>query len=586
VSPNSLVPFHPSVLPAFNFLFEAQPEPSWGPERVLVYRTKQTADLSWCQLCGRNCLAPMHRQHGFAWRDSEISAWTTAFGTESAKTYREEEWQGLEPDSSVPTHYTPLPPRVDSEPRWRTSTPTFEFFIDLNTPLPSPFREPIKFCYFDHTPDCQNKISPNDLLDSYDRPLNVRACPHCHGRLRRGESAPNNWCTPMHWDVATQEVFGGRPIPRPSRLVIEDGVRKVEGDWDGWVAPELKSWSTSQKSHFLDQNYFEPARMQGGAVRNNKSIFRVLPDESNTPQISRSYTSEIDEGEKLTKPIVCLRMDVDPGDRALEEGLDESDESDTKRHYRIDPWKPMHFVFENDGEVFRVWWLSIGKAKVTTDTARRREEYKSGSKTMDARLVLLRDAVLSQESLRELQAEWNKILKEEYDLPELKIGTRETRAISMTRQTTKGRTIRVEHDSTSGVKVNTLRQREIRRMRQAEKKTDPPPDELLNKYVNKMSPSDADPICQGGCFALVPLHHLELKRLGPYSAAVSEIFDALELERRKSVRSGLKYERKAARRKGLSNEELQERIDRRRTRIDHAFDHAEVFRRPHCIDHG
>ena len=556
----------------------------------------------------------MHRQHGFAWRHSEISAWTIAFGVETARIYREEEWRGLKPDSSIPTHYTPLPPRVDSEPRWRTSTPTFEFFSDLNTPLPGPFREPIKFRYFEHTPNCPNKISPNDLLDSYDRPRNVRACPHCHGRLRRGESAPNNWHTPLHWDISTQEVFGGRPIPpksihpayRPlkwvTRPVIEDGVRKVEGDWEDWVVPELKSWSTSKKSHLLDQNYFEPARMQG-AVRNKFCIFRVLPDEANTPQISHSYTPEIDDqGKKVTKPIVCLRMDVDPGDRALEEGLDESGESDTKRHYRLDPWKPMHFVFENDGEVFRVWWLSNGKAKVTTDTTRLREEYALSRKTQFENAVLIREVspqgrVSCTGDLRwfttalpsptkEEKAEWGKILKE-YGLPELKLGARETRAVPTTRQTTQGRTIRVEHDSTSGVKVNTLRQRKIRRMRQAEKKTDTPlPDELLSKYVDGMSLSDADPICRGGCFALVQLHHLELKRLGPYSATVTEIFTALDLERRESVRNSVKYVRKAANRKGLSQEELQGRIDRARTRIDLAYEQAEVFRRRHCIEHG
>ena len=101
MAPNSVVPFHPSVVsPAFNFLLEPQPEPSWGPERVLVDRAEQIADLSSCQLCGRNCLAPIHRQQGFAWRDSEISAWTIAFGTETARAYREEERQGLKPDSS------------------------------------------------------------------------------------------------------------------------------------------------------------------------------------------------------------------------------------------------------------------------------------------------------------------------------------------------------------------------------------------------------------------------------------------------------------------------------------------------------
>jgi hypothetical protein len=99
-----------------------------------------------------------------------------------------------------------------------------------------------------------------------------------------------------------------RPLKWLTRSVIEGGVRKVEGDWEDWVVPELKSWSTTQKSHPLDQNYFETARMQG-AVRNDFCIFRVLPDESNTPQISHSYTPKIDDtGKKLTKPKANLRI--------------------------------------------------------------------------------------------------------------------------------------------------------------------------------------------------------------------------------------------------------------------------------------
>lgn len=303
------------------------------------------------------------------------------------------------------------------------------FLSEPNTPLPGPYLEPIRFSYFAHTPNCPNKISPNDLVDKYDRPLKVRACPHCHGRFRKGESEPNTWHTPLHWDVATQEVFGGHPIPKPTRPAYRETLKWVKGDWaDPWVVPELKSWSTRKEVHPLDQNYFEPARMQG-AVRNDFCISRVLPDEANTPSIARSYIDDKDK--KYTKPIRVCVMDVDPGDRALEEGLDESDERDTKRHYRLDPWKLMPMVFKNGGDVFRVWWLSLGKAKVTTDTARIREQYESDNRPLAASLVLLPDAVLSPEDRRDLQAEWNRILKEEHGLPELKLGTRETRAISM-----------------------------------------------------------------------------------------------------------------------------------------------------------
>jgi hypothetical protein len=555
----------PSVHPAFHFLLESQPQPAWGPERVLIDR----ADLAAPRL---QTLAEIPSPD-----DSQLE-----FLRRTSKA-EQRFWERHSTSWFKPAPRCTPPPFV--EPPWWTPKSPFEFFSDTNTPLPGPFREPvqfrytpppgpwrepIKFRYFEHTPGCPNKLSPNDLVDSYDRPRNVRACPHCHGLLHRGESAPNTWHTPLHWDIATQEVFGGRPIPRSSRLVIEDGVRKVEGDWEDWVVPELKSWSTSQKKpQPLDQNYFEPARMQG-AVRNKFCIFRVLPDESNTPQISHSYSSEIDDKDReITKPIVCLRMDVDPGDRALEEGLDES-ESDTKRHYRLAPWKLMPFVFENGGSVFRVWWLSVGPGKnvASTDTVQPREEYELDSKTIDDKLKLLGNALelfratlskkqkaisIKKENLwcvtannlprptKEMQEEWEKILRA-FKLQPLKFGTRETHAVDTTRRTRYGGSSRTEHDSLSGVKVNTLRQREIRRMRKAAKKTDAPlsdEDEipLLIKYVNHRPSPNVDLLCRGGCFALVQLHHLELKYLGPYSATVTEVFTALELERRKSLRN-------------------------------------------------
>jgi hypothetical protein len=308
------------------------------------------------------------------------------------------------------------------------------FLGDPNTPLPGPYREPIRFRYFAHTPDCPNKISPNDLVDSYDRPLNVRACPHCHGRLRKGESAPNTWHTPLHWDVATQEVFGP-PITKqpteppsftkhyfeaPGKLPVANFVRKttveqdplyperkdkgpyVVGDYEEWVVPELKLWSTDQESHPLDQNYFEPARMQG-AVRNNFCIFRVLdveanitfisPSDSNNDEIAESYITEKDEnGRRLTKPLRVLKIEPENvfALREEEEGFaadyhalfNDEDRNETVSHHRIEPWKLMPYVFENGGSVSRVWWCSIGKTKVTTDTARLREEYESDNRPL------------------------------------------------------------------------------------------------------------------------------------------------------------------------------------------------------------
>jgi hypothetical protein len=458
----------------------------------------------------------------------------------------------------------------------------------------------------------------------------------------------------MHWDMATQEVFGGRPIPKPApddkdyfgppgKPPLTNFVRKstveqapkyperkdsgpyVVGDWEDWVEPELKSWSADKEVHPLDQNYFLAERMQG-AVRNNNKIFRVLSGDNRDEngeidlidQISYSYIATKDEkGNRLAKPLMCLNIrKAQPPD--TQEPATKSHDSHApsrqwRQYWRPTPWKLIPFVLKNSDGEFRVWWRSIGKAKATTDTARLREEYALSQKTQFEHAVLIREVsplvhtgflkgrrrtctntygllwFINASDLpfptKEEKAERNRILKG-YRLPELKIGTRETREIPTIRRTTKGRSIRVEHDSTSGVKINTLRQREIRRTRQTKKKTQYAEGELLSKYVDNRPSPNVDLLCRGGCFALVRLHHLELKYLGPYSTTVTEVFAALDLERRKSVRSALKYERKAARRKGLSNEVVQERIDRRRTRIDRAFDHAEVFRRPHCIDHG
>jgi hypothetical protein len=132
-----------------------------------------------------------------------------------------------------------------------------------------------------------------------------------------------------------------------TRPVIEDGVQKVEGWWEERVVPGLKLWSTSQESHAIDQNYFEPARMQG-AVRNNQSIFRVLSDTSNNDQISHSYTSRVDEkGNRLTKPLLCFVIDPDSEEPTTES----EDTSESVPHYRLAPWKLMPFLFENDGSV-------------------------------------------------------------------------------------------------------------------------------------------------------------------------------------------------------------------------------------------
>ena len=84
-----------SVPPSFNFLVEPQPEPSWGPERVLFDR-------------------------------AELAA------------------RRLQTLAEIPL---------------------LDYFLGYpNTPLPGPRREPVKFRYFAHTPDCPNKISPNDAI--------------------------------------------------------------------------------------------------------------------------------------------------------------------------------------------------------------------------------------------------------------------------------------------------------------------------------------------------------------------------------------------------------------------------------------
>lgn len=137
------------------------------------------------------------------------------------------------------------------------------------------------------------------------------------------------------------------------------------------------------------------------------------------------------------------------------------------------------------------------------------------------------------------------------------------------------------------MKINTLIQREIRRTRQTKKKARYAEDEipLLSEYVDKNV--NANPLCQGGCFAIIPIRcRIELKRLGPYGLAVDKAFEQLDGELRASLRNSVKQERKNARRSNLGQEELQGRIDRARIRIESAYAQAALFRRLHCRDHA
>jgi hypothetical protein len=165
VAPNSVVPFHPSVPSKFNFLLDTASQPLWGPERLLVDRAEHAANNLWFQ----------------------FGLTQLQFLKKESKAERKF-WERYCPQKSVPRRTAP-PPRVDSEAPWPTPKSPFKFFGDIGTSLPGPWREPIKFSYFSYKPNCPNPISPNDLLDESDRPLNKHACPHSHGLLRRGESA-------------------------------------------------------------------------------------------------------------------------------------------------------------------------------------------------------------------------------------------------------------------------------------------------------------------------------------------------------------------------------------------------------------
>jgi hypothetical protein len=426
-SHNSVSVFEPSVSPNFNFLLDPQPTPTPSIEPPL--------DPSWCKLCGRQCQVPRHRAYGLAWGDREISAWTKSFGVEASKAFHEEDWQGLE-SIPCPANHVPLSPRADRTPLFRTSTSTFEFFSDLNTPLPGPWSEPIQFRYFRHTADCPNPISPDDLRDKYDRPQRVRACPHCRGLLRKSESPKPEWTTPIHWDPRTQEVFAARPIPKarlyPARRrmtwithpIVEDGVRKVAGHWEEWLDPTLKAWTRDQKTYGVDQNYFRTQRLQRGFL---------LSTAQQTGYVSR---------------------------------------------------------------------------------------------------------------------------------------------------------VEIDQSIANGMKLNTLRQRAIRKSRKARTDAKYASDDipLLSCYVDKMS-KDVDPLCEGGCFALVPFNRrLELKRLGPYDTPGEEVFKRLDEERKASVCNGVKLARRKARRSNLDASEAT--VQNAKARIESAFEQCAIFRRRYCEEHG
>lgn len=674
----------PSVPSNFDFLLDPQPTRPPGVEQSLLDTPQQATDVAWCKLCGRECRIPKHRAYGLAWDDREISAWTKTFGVEGPKTFREEEWKGLEPIPS-PANYKPLPTRPDRTPLWRTSTSTFEFFGDLNTPLPGPWQEPIEFRYFNHAADCPNPISPNDLMDEHGRPLKVRGCKHCAGKLRVGQSAANTWTTPMHWDLDTQEVFAASPTPKPWRYkpaswiarrevddiclvewqadarengmrfcqpkaqpttssypathalswvtqpVIEDGKNKVEGHWEEWVVREMRPWTRSQKKHDVDQNYFASARMQG-ATRNSFCIFNILTGDDSEILFSGALFGNDDktpdERDRSSDRYLVVAKRVPEEIEPARESDIANDDNKRGRSWRLSPWYPTHFVYENEAGVFRVWssiWKAPGKTVHTTDTVRLREEYESDLKTHVERLELLRDAVpqrrtgfsrftpcflMSEKTgtnrtltntggilwfvtenhmptpTKGETAEWEHSLKE-LGLAPLAFDTRETRAVSATRKTRYASTVKIDHDSAEGVKLNTLRQRAIRTSRKAEAETQYASDEipLLSRYVDQMSP-EADPLCEGGCFALVPFNRrLDLKRLGPYDLPVDEAFDRLDEERKASMRNAVKLTRRKARRSNRDSEGTEALVQDAKARIKSAFEQSEIFRRSHCIEH-
>jgi hypothetical protein len=95
-------------------------------------------------------------------------------------------------------------------------------------------------------------------------------------KVRKPRRKIPKWTYPMHWDPATGELFGARPLPRPSypafrpsKFIITGakpeevaGESEAVGKWfeEEYVPKSLRVWAESQEHHTNDQNILEARR--------------------------------------------------------------------------------------------------------------------------------------------------------------------------------------------------------------------------------------------------------------------------------------------------------------------------------------
>jgi hypothetical protein len=98
---------------------------------------------------------------------------------------------------------------------------------------------------------------------------------HAPKQTRKPRRKIPKWTTPMHWDRATGELSGARPIPqssypafRPSKFIVRGtetdettGESEAVGKWfEEDVPKSLRAWVESQEHHTNDQNVLEARR--------------------------------------------------------------------------------------------------------------------------------------------------------------------------------------------------------------------------------------------------------------------------------------------------------------------------------------
>jgi hypothetical protein len=108
---------------------------------------------------------------------------------------------------------------------------------------------------------------------SVDTPVQSKKKPRWRApkKVRKPRRRSPKWTPPLHWDPATGELFGARPIPPPSYPAFRAArFSETTGDWIEvkHVPAALRAWISSQKKNVHDPNAAEARKLS--TIRTNR----------------------------------------------------------------------------------------------------------------------------------------------------------------------------------------------------------------------------------------------------------------------------------------------------------------------------